>query len=196
MIPCSVTKIKIPSACSLLQECGYSARETTSCSASYVDGALSKERAQVQPPSRTAADLLRVHSKHFFAVPTTGSDLMSYKASHHSGKCMGLTFNQSRCRGALMGQVYPTSPRKKNISLSHSELLSRWTTIVQVFPGLPCVQQWLEPPCSKSTQAYQKTGNPKHTYAIVHIPCLCSGYYNTFGKSASTYCSGLHGGFT
>lgn len=63
-------------------------------------------------------------------------------------------------------------PGKKNISFSHSELLSRWTTIIHVFPGLLCVQQWLELPCSKSIQACQKTRNPRHMYTVVHIPCL------------------------
>lgn len=77
MFLCSVIKINVPSACSLLQECHYSVWETTSCSASYVDS-FCQSRDQAQQPSRTADNLLRVHSKHFFTDYIRSSELYNF----------------------------------------------------------------------------------------------------------------------
>lgn len=112
MIPCSVTKIKIPSATSLLQEHGYSAWETTSCSSSYVDGTLSKESPSSAifqeccwPRESTANISLQSQQ--------LGQIWWPIKFHMTQENVWDWLFNQSRCRGALMGQIYSASPRKK-----------------------------------------------------------------------------------
>lgn len=116
------------------------------------------------PSSTTFQDCcwsLGVHSKHFCAVPTAGSDLTSYRISHQPG----LTFNQSRCKGVFMGQIDSGSPRKKIFFFI-------LRTSVQMYKDCPCMllyaQQGLEPSCSKSTQAYEPAGNPMHTPRCIY----------------------------
>lgn len=64
-----------------------------------------------------------------------------------------------------MGQIDSGSPRKKIIFFI-------LRTSVQMDNDCPCmllnVQQWSEPSCSKSTQAYQPAGNPMHTQQCIY----------------------------